>query len=111
MSDLTDLRADCELVATELLECEKDKNGYFRYHVLWRTPSQLEKMLLMGNGAMETLELMRERGLSMEIRVYAAEGADYWITVSTTDGVFNVNADTLPEAITRAAAEALRNAD
>ena len=100
-----DLKELCEYLATEL-------HGWESWDDDSSTLPQrgFPGYLLTGNGAMDTLERMRERGCSSVVQLWA--DGECTCTVWSDDRMekmlTEVTSNTLPEAITRAAVAALK---
>ena len=117
---MSNLRADCELVAKKL--------NYFGYSTDYseskeclfieveRTPEgkwrRLDEWLLTGNGMLEAIEAMRERGYICQIHFDQTEfaGEVAQVTAGFTHGIWHrAVAETGPEAVIKSIAEALRD--
>jgi len=94
---MTDLTKICEYLAVELLGWD-EKQKRFERGKYWLDP------ILTGNGMLEIIEAMRKRGLMTEI--LTRHNFDGWEAYVGPDREYS-KADTLPEAVARAAYDAL----
>ena len=113
-----DLNVMYEYLATELLGWERHAGTYFFRH-RWNTPEEVRAYLLTGNGMLEIIEAMRERGFYCDSGTDAEYKGPCFATFTEKRrkerAVFgepkpnsHSYANTLPEAVIRAAYAALK---
>ena len=106
-----DIQADAELVAEKLLhiEVKKDRRRFWHKTMGLQT---IDRFVLTGNGSFEIIEAMRGRKFVMRIdQNPSLEAYAYEVWFQTTFRDYTAAAKDLPEAILRAAAQALRGKD
>ena len=102
---MTDLTQIAETVAVELLGWHRTLDGWgHESFPKWMWPHVKASYLLTGNGMLEIIEAMRERGEYVQIHSGKSSLGNYSVRFSTTTIYME---DTLPEAVLRAAYAAL----
>ena len=114
---MTDLNTILEYLATELLGWERDRFPAFndgswskpKNHFTQLSNQELYLHLLTGNGMLEVVEAMRDRGFLVSCTSLLKEDGGWTVFIVSDENDWDGYADTLPEAVCRAAYEALHD--